>query len=110
MDTRITSGFHVAHQNDDDVLVEHYQDVEPTLDYCARMRKIPQRPTRSGFRRVASLPAVIYYDWLRKGIIDDKVKFRQALEEYRKLKVVDDKLWIPATTQKQIYAETGIVK
>ena len=110
METRVTAGFHVAHQNFDDVLVEHYQDVEPTLDYCARMRNIPQRPTRAGFRRVASLPAVIYHDWLRKGIINDKVRLRKALEEYRKLKVVEDKLWIPARAQKQIYAETGIVK
>lgn len=110
METHVKVGFHVNHQNDDDMLIEHRQDVEPTLDYCARMRKIPQRPTRAGFRRVASLPAVIYHDWLRKGIIDDKVRFRQALEEYRKLKVVEDKLWIPARAQKQIYAETGIVK
>jgi hypothetical protein len=110
METQLKAGFHVAHQNDDDLLIRHYEDVEPTLDYCARQRSIPQRPTKSGMRRVASIPSTIYYKWLREGIVDDPIRFRRAIEAYKKLKLVDDRLWIPTRAQKQIYSETGIVK
>jgi len=53
---------------------------------------------------------VVYYDWMRKGILDNKTKFRQALEEYKKLKCVTDRLWIPARVQKRLYNESGIIK
>lgn len=110
METRITTGFHVKHGADDDMLIEHREDVEPTLDYCRRMRSTPQRRTRMGMRKVASIPAVVYYDWMRKGIVDDEIKFRRAIEEFKKLKCVEDRLWIPASAQKRIYKDSGLIK
>lgn len=110
MDTRLETGFHVNHSADDDLLVEHREDVEPTLDYCRKMRGTPQRRTRSGMRKVASIPNVVYYDWMRKGILKDQIKFRRALEEYKKLKCVEDRLWIPASAQKRIYKDSGIIR
>jgi len=108
METNVEVGFHVNHRNDDDVLIRHSENVEPTLDYCASMRGVTQRS--KFMRKVASLPNVVYYDWLRKGIIQDKTRFRRALEEYKKLKCVNDRLWIPTRVQKRIYTESGHIK
>lgn len=110
MQTQLTAGFHVNHQNDDDLLVRHYEDVEPTLSYCARMRNVKQTPTKSGMRRVASIPNTIYYKWMRDGIVQDQVRFRRAIEAYKKFKLVEDRLWIPTKAQKQIYTETGRIQ
>lgn len=110
METRITTGFHVNHQNDDDVLIEDIEDVEPTLDHCARMRRSPQRKTVAGWRKIGSIPGVIYNEWVRQGITRDKTRLRRALDEYSKFKTVDRKLYIPTRVQKRIYSETGIIQ
>lgn len=110
MHTRLEAGFHVKHGNEDDLLVHHSEDVEPTIDYCRSMRGITQRHNKSGRRMVASIPPTIYYEWVRTGITRDQRKLRQSIEAYKRFKCVDDKIWIPAKAQKRIYKETREIK
>lgn len=53
---------------DDEVAVETKQDCEPILDENRVARSLGNQSSDWGLRRVASIPSVIYEQWLKEGM------------------------------------------
>ncbi len=60
--------------NDTEFHRQKVQDVQPILDDNTRVRNESNGRTREGGRKVGSIPATIYYDWVKewttKGLVE----------------------------------------
>lgn len=57
-------------------------DAEPVVDRSKRIQNdMDQTKWSDGLQHVASIPAVIYWDWKAKGWIDDEVKLKSLLND-----------------------------
>jgi hypothetical protein len=72
--------FH-SHSNSDEYAVESRQDVSEIITGAKELRKNTSRktPYGDGLTRVASIPMVMYADWVKKGYTKDQKKMKQLL-------------------------------
>lgn len=57
-------------------------DAQPSIDRTKDIQNsMDQSKWGDGLQHVASIPMVIYWDWKRKGWIDDPVKLRTLLND-----------------------------
>lgn len=74
----------IFHGSDDgnQFTIETIQDVEPLLDLNkAKLNEVSNSDKWGDGKLVASIPMVIYDQWLREGIMDDQQKLKQKLND-----------------------------
>ena len=95
--TRVKVGHGVQHRNDDDILIEHRQDVESllALNHYQRTHESSGRP--GGNRPVARLDNTTWFKLYKQGIAPEQnyPAFRRWLERNPAYKTTEKKLWIP---------------
>jgi len=86
------------HKEDDKLVVEHVQDVEPYLERNKRWQNGGNRQREEELTKVASIPNVVVLKWLRQGVNvydkNDQHKVAALLNspEYRYLKTTDRRI------------------
>ena len=77
----MTQYFHYDHDKDE-FTIETRQDVNPLVELNkAKFNQIDEKARWGELSQVASIPLNIYYDLKKRGIIDDKKKFRAWLND-----------------------------
>lgn len=51
------------HVDDDQIIMQDWEDAQPLLDENQRMRNMPQARTMRGGYLAARIPATMYYEW-----------------------------------------------
>lgn len=71
--------FHLD-SNGEDLAIEHIQDVEPILEHNKMLRTVEQRSDWG--RHVASIPNVIYVQWLNEEHARGRIDLRMFTPEF----------------------------
>ena len=78
-DTKTKKTFH--YQDDGSFIIDTKQDIQPVLEVAQEERKESRGFKGGGFHKIASIPNVIWWDLVERGIAHDDKRLMKWLED-----------------------------